>query len=158
MEEVARTSVLRLFKCFMTSIAQTLIAFDATWFKIRMSVAIFCSTWCCFILRSLLLHKIVKLLVVEFFLGDGKHVRTLIGCCNENVCWESFEVTHWSLGFGNDQSWHSNLCMDWHQWFVWPCKLKLGEEKSKHAGLAQQNGFGPAFVKFAEPGKRHNKA
>jgi hypothetical protein len=26
------------------------------------------------------------------------------------------------------------------------CKLKLDEEKSKHAGLAQQNGFGPAFV------------
>jgi hypothetical protein len=27
-----------------------------------------------------------------------------------------------------------------------PCKLKLDEEKSKHAGLAQQNGFGPAFL------------
>jgi hypothetical protein len=26
-----------------------------------------------------------------------------------------------------------------------PYKLKLDEEKSKHAGLAQQNGFGPAF-------------
>jgi hypothetical protein len=26
-----------------------------------------------------------------------------------------------------------------------PCKLKLDEEKSKHAGLAQQNGLGPAF-------------
>ncbi len=37
-------------------------------------------------------------------------------------------------------------------------KIKLDEEKSKHAGLAQQNGFGPAFVKFAEPGRRHNKA
>jgi hypothetical protein len=34
----------------------------------------------------------------------------------------------------------------------------LDEEKSKDAGLAQQNGLGPAFVKFAEPGKRHNKA
>jgi hypothetical protein len=33
MEEVPRTSVLRLFKCFMASIAQTLIAFHATWFK-----------------------------------------------------------------------------------------------------------------------------
>jgi hypothetical protein len=27
-----------------------------------------------------------------------------------------------------------------------PCKLELDEEKSKHAGLAQQNGFGPAFL------------
>jgi hypothetical protein len=27
-----------------------------------------------------------------------------------------------------------------------PCKLKLNEEKSKHAGLAQQNYFGPAFL------------
>jgi hypothetical protein len=26
-----------------------------------------------------------------------------------------------------------------------PCKRKLDEEKSKHAGLVQQNGFGPAF-------------
>jgi hypothetical protein len=26
-----------------------------------------------------------------------------------------------------------------------PCKFKLHEEKSKHAGLAQQNGFGLAF-------------
>jgi hypothetical protein len=33
----------------------------------------------------------------------------------------------------------------------------LDEKKSKHAGLAQQNGFGPAFVKFAEPGRRHDK-
>jgi hypothetical protein len=29
---------------------------------------------------------------------------------------------------------------------MWPCKLKLNEEKSKHASLAQQNGFGPAFL------------
>jgi len=34
----------------------------------------------------------------------------------------------------------------------------LDEENSKDAGLAQQNGFGPTFWKFAEPGKRHNKA
>jgi hypothetical protein len=27
-----------------------------------------------------------------------------------------------------------------------PDKLKLDEEKSKHASWAQQNGFGPAFV------------
>jgi hypothetical protein len=29
-----------------------------------------------------------------------------------------------------------------------PCKLKLNEEKSKHAAfaLAQQNGFGPTFL------------
>ncbi len=27
-----------------------------------------------------------------------------------------------------------------------PCKLKLDEEKSKHAGVAQQNGFGQEFV------------
>jgi len=29
---------------------------------------------------------------------------------------------------------------------MWPCKRKLDEEKSKHAGLVQQNGFGPAFL------------
>jgi hypothetical protein len=30
---------------------------------------------------------------------------------------------------------------------TWPCsKLKLDEEKSKRAGLAQQNCFGPAFL------------
>jgi hypothetical protein len=28
---------------------------------------------------------------------------------------------------------------------MWPCELKLDEEKSKHAGLALQNGFDPAF-------------
>jgi hypothetical protein len=38
------------------------------------------------------------------------------------------------------------------------CKLKLDEEKSKHAGLALQNGFDPAFfAHFAEAGKRHKK-
>jgi hypothetical protein len=31
--------------------------------------------------------------------------------------------------------------------YVIPCKLKLDEGNlSKHAGLAQQNGFGPAFL------------
>ncbi len=25
---------------------------------------------------------------------------------------------------------------------MWPCKLKLGESKSKHVNLAHQNGFG----------------
>jgi len=29
---------------------------------------------------------------------------------------------------------------------ILPCKLKSDEKKSKHAGLAQQNGFGPAFL------------
>jgi hypothetical protein len=28
---------------------------------------------------------------------------------------------------------------------MWPSKRKSDEEKSKHTGLAQQNGFGPAF-------------
>ncbi len=28
---------------------------------------------------------------------------------------------------------------------LWPYKRKLNEEKSKHDGLAQQNGFDPAF-------------
>jgi hypothetical protein len=35
----------------------------------------------------------------------------------------------------------------------------LNEEKFKHAGLAQQNGFGPAFVfQDAQAGKRPSKA
>jgi hypothetical protein len=29
-----------------------------------------------------------------------------------------------------------------------PGNQKLDEEKSKHAGLAQQNGFGPQFLHF----------
>jgi hypothetical protein len=29
---------------------------------------------------------------------------------------------------------------------MWPCKLEMDEKKSKHAGLAQQNGFDPAFL------------
>jgi hypothetical protein len=29
---------------------------------------------------------------------------------------------------------------------IWPCKLKLDEENSKHVYLAQQNDFGPAFL------------
>jgi hypothetical protein len=29
---------------------------------------------------------------------------------------------------------------------MWPCKIKLDEEKAKHAGFAQQNGFGPAIL------------
>jgi hypothetical protein len=34
----------------------------------------------------------------------------------------------------------------------------LDEEKSKHASLAQQNGFGPAFTQNAsEVCQRHNK-
>jgi len=30
---------------------------------------------------------------------------------------------------------------------IWPCKFKkeVDEEKSKHAGFAQQKGFGPTF-------------
>jgi hypothetical protein len=35
----------------------------------------------------------------------------------------------------------------------------LDEEKSKHVGLAQQNGFGPAFFsQDAEAGTRHSIA
>jgi hypothetical protein len=29
---------------------------------------------------------------------------------------------------------------------MWPSKIKLDEEKSKHAVLAQRNGFGPEFL------------
>jgi hypothetical protein len=29
---------------------------------------------------------------------------------------------------------------------MWPFKRNLGEGKSKHPGLAQQNGFDPAFL------------
>jgi hypothetical protein len=31
---------------------------------------------------------------------------------------------------------------------IWPWTLKLDEENSKHAGLSQHNGFGPAFLHF----------
>jgi hypothetical protein len=33
---------------------------------------------------------------------------------------------------------------------VWPCKRELDKEKSEHAGLAQQNGFGLAFPRSME--------
>jgi hypothetical protein len=29
---------------------------------------------------------------------------------------------------------------------MWPCTLEFDEEKSKHAGLAQENGFGQAHL------------
>jgi len=29
---------------------------------------------------------------------------------------------------------------------MWPCSLKLEEEKSKHTGLTQQNSFSPPFL------------
>jgi hypothetical protein len=43
--------------------------------------------------------------------------------------------------------------------YVTPYKLKLDEGNlSKHASLAQQNGFGPAFfAQFVEASKRHSK-
>ncbi len=52
---------------------------------------------------------------------------------------------------------------------MWPWKIKLeekkskrassNEEKSKHASLAQQNSFGPAFFSnFAVAGEWHSKA
>jgi hypothetical protein len=36
----------------------------------------------------------------------------------------------------------------------------LDEEKSKHAGLVHQNGFGPTFLHslFAEAGKVHSRS
>jgi hypothetical protein len=40
---------------------------------------------------------------------------------------------------------------------MWPNKRKVDEEKSKHAGLVQQNGFGPAFF-LQEAGERHSRA
>ncbi len=41
---------------------------------------------------------------------------------------------------------------------MWPCKLKLDEEKSRHADLAQQNDFEPAFfAHFPDAGKGHSK-
>jgi hypothetical protein len=37
---------------------------------------------------------------------------------------------------------------------MWPCKIILNEEKAKHAGLAQQNGFWPSiFAQDAEARK-----
>jgi hypothetical protein len=42
---------------------------------------------------------------------------------------------------------------------MWPWKLKLDDEKSKRASLAQQNGFGkPSCAQFIETGKRHSTA
>jgi hypothetical protein len=41
---------------------------------------------------------------------------------------------------------------------MWPCKLKLNEEKSKHVSLAQQHGLDGTFAQFARVGKGHNKA
>jgi hypothetical protein len=39
---------------------------------------------------------------------------------------------------------------------IWPNKRELDEEKSKHAGLVQQNGFGPAFF-HRMGGERHSR-
>jgi len=43
---------------------------------------------------------------------------------------------------------------------VRPCQKKLDEENSKHAGLAQENGFAPAHLhrQSAEASERQSKA
>jgi hypothetical protein len=42
---------------------------------------------------------------------------------------------------------------------VRPCTKKLDEENSKHAGLAQENGFVPCtFAQCAEASERQSKA
>jgi hypothetical protein len=42
---------------------------------------------------------------------------------------------------------------------MWYCTVKLDEEKSKHAGLAQENGFYHSrSAQFAVAGERHSKA
>jgi hypothetical protein len=47
-----------------------------------------------------------------------------------------------------------SLLPKFHFSFSKPSKLKLDEEKLKHAGLAQQNGFGPTVLReFAQVGK-----
>jgi len=45
-----------------------------------------------------------------------------------------------------------------HQCPICDCKLKLDEEKSKDASLAQQNGLDSICAQFAEVGEGHNKA
>ncbi len=43
---------------------------------------------------------------------------------------------------------------------MWPSKIKMDEEKSKHANLAQQNGLGPTFFhrRMLKLGERHSRA
>jgi hypothetical protein len=41
---------------------------------------------------------------------------------------------------------------------MWPSKIKLGEQKSKHVGFDQQNDYGPAFShKDGKAAKRHSR-
>jgi hypothetical protein len=56
------------------------------------------------------------------------------------------------------KKWVSKSNPQWSAICMWPCTLKLDEEKSKHAGLAEQNGLCPAVLQtFAEAGERHSK-
>ncbi len=43
---------------------------------------------------------------------------------------------------------HSNFFLkkSWRVLSIWPCKLKLDEEKSTYGGLAQESGFSPTYL------------
>ncbi len=78
--------------------------------------------------------------------------------------WGFDEVDCYLCSYGNIYALHVETTYWGSAWAtppvlnMWPWKLKLDEEKSNHAGLAQQIGFGPAFFAwFAESGKRHSK-
>ncbi len=93
-------------------------------------------------------------------------VLTLRSSYSRHIFWVwGFDEVHWYLcSYGNIYALHVETTYWGSAWAtppvlnMWPWKLKLDEEKSNHAGLAQQIGFGPAFFAwFAESGKRHSK-
>jgi hypothetical protein len=52
----------------------------------------------------------------------------------------------------------TDLLEQLHQFSVCDHANEIWIKKSKHADLAQQNGFDPAVFQCAEAGKRHSKA
>jgi hypothetical protein len=66
----------------------------------------------------------------------------LLAYFNSNPCFLAFLCRWWSqIYLASHHVRATPLVLS-----MWPCKLKLDEEKSKHASLAYQNGFGPTFL------------
>jgi hypothetical protein len=104
--------------------------------------------------QQLLLQWITK---PKYFVEDG---RMLLSCSLiDSIMWRQLDVNYYYyyyyylLGCRHfRESQRCSVCDPL-------CTLKLDEEKSKHAGLSQENDFRSCmFAHFAEAGKWRNKA
>jgi len=58
----------------------------------------------------------------------------------------TLRIIRWAVGWQVIERWNCELRAAPLRLSMWPCERKLNKEKSKHAPLSQQNGFGPAFL------------